>query len=324
MPRPRIVVLDGHTTTSLGPGEPTWDELGALGELTVHARTPPDQVVDRSRGAAVVITNKSLLPAEAFDGLPGLALVSVLATGTNVVDLAAARRAGVTVCNVPGYGTDSVAQHVFGLLLGLVQHVADHDRAVHEGAWSRSPDFCFTVAPMTELAGKTLGIVGLGAIGRRVGEIGHALGMQIAATTRTERATSFPVRFWAVDELFAVADVVTLHCPLTDATHGLVSAARLARMKPSALIINTGRGPLVDEAALARALDAGRIAGAALDVLSVEPPPADHPLLGAPHCIITPHVAWATREARARLMAVTVENVRRFLEGRPINVVSSA
>jgi glycerate dehydrogenase len=210
---------------------------------------------------------------------------------------------------------------VFALLLSLATSLADHDRAVHAGAWTASPDFSFTVAPTTELSGLRLGIVGLGAIGRRVAEIGHAFGMRVAVATRSRKVLPFPVEWMSIDDLFAAADVITLHCPLTEETRHLVSAARLETVKPSALIINTGRGPLVDEAALARALCDGRIAGAGIDVLSVEPPVADNPLLCAPRCIITPHIAWATRQSRARLLAVTVENVRAFLAGRPVNVV---
>jgi len=328
---PRIVVLDGHTLTSAEvgrpapTGEPSWQELEALGELVVHPRTPPDEVVARAQGASIVLTNKALLPAEAFSALPDLRLVSVLATGTNVVDLEAADRAGVIVCNVPGYSTESVVQHVFALILELAVGLSEHDCAVHAGSWVKSPDFCLTVRPTVELSGKTLGIVGVGAIGRRVAQVGHALGMRIAAAHQSsmDRLDLGPVRIrWLrMDELFSEADVLTLHCPLTERTRGIVNAERLARMKPTALLINTGRGPLVDEEALAEALHQGRIAGAGLDVLSTEPPTPENPLLGAPRCRITPHVAWATRESRARLMQVTVGNVSAFLEGRPVNVV---
>jgi glycerate dehydrogenase len=325
----RMVVLDGQAVTPLAPGdpnpggEPTWDELAALGELTVHARTPREQVVERARGARILLTNKSLVGADAFAALPELRCISVLATGSNVVDLAAAARAGVVVSNVPGYAADSVAQHVFALLLALVEHLGAHDRAVHAGDWTRAPDFSFTVAPTVELAGRTLGIVGLGAIGRRVAQIGQAFGMRLVVTSRSRAEVPGVQLDWLpIDELFAVADVVTLHCPLTEATAQLVNEARLARMRPTSLLINTGRGPLVDEAALARALHEGRLAGAGLDVLRVEPPTADNPLLTAPRCLVTPHIGWATQAARGRLMAVTVENVRSFLAGRPIHVVA--
>jgi glycerate dehydrogenase len=329
---PRIVVLDGHPLTSGlpgqpgPPGEPTWDGLAELGERSVYPRTPPHQVVERARGAAIVLTNKAILSAAAFQALPELRFVSVLATGTNVVDLKAAQRAGVVVSNVPGYATESVVGHVFALLLEVLRHVSAHDRAVHRGDWVRCPDFSFTVAPTTELAGKALAIIGMGAIGRRVAEVGHALGMRVVAAVQPSTSRidlgPVPIEWLALDELVAAADVLSLHCPLTDATHQLVNAERLARMKPTAVLINTGRGPLVDEAALAAALHEKRIAGAGLDVLTAEPPEPTNPLLHAPRCVITPHVAWATREARQRLMRMTVDNVRAFLAGCPVNVVT--
>lgn len=330
----KIVVLDGRTLTpdpgtgeSAPPGEPTWTALQQLGDLHVYDRTPDELVVERARDAAIVLTNKTPLTAETFAALPDLRYVGVFATGTNVVDLAAARAHNITVTNVPGYSSDSVAQLVFGLLLELVNHVGAHDRAVHEGAWVRSEDFHFTVAPLTELAGKRLGIVGLGAIGRRVAQLGHAFGMNImAAHQRSMHRVSVPgvdVKWLPVDELFAEADVVTLHCPLTEQTRHMVNQQRLAHMKPSAILINTGRGDLVDESAVAAALRDGRIAAAGVDVLSSEPPAADNPLLSAPRCLITPHIGWATREARCRLMAIATANVQAFLAGRPQNVVNS-
>lgn len=321
--RPRIVVLDGYT---LNPGDLSWDEISKLGELTVHDRTPIDQVVPRSSGATIVVTNKTPITAQTIAQLPDLKLISVLATGTNIVDLPAARAAGVSVCNVPGYSTDSVAQHVFALLLELNNRVGDHDRAVHAGQWSSCADFAFTLSPIRELAGKTLGIVGLGTIGKRTAMIGAALGMKIAASHQRSMATTHipgvEVRWLPVDDLLAESDVVSLHCPLTDATKNLISAARLSKMKKSALLINTARGPLVDEAALADALHCNVIAGAGLDVLSAEPPPATNPLLAAPRCVITPHNAWATVEARTRNMAITTNNLRSFLAGSPVNVVN--
>lgn len=319
----RIVVLDGYT---LNPGDITWTPFERIGKVEVHDRTPEPLVVERARGAAIVLTNKVLLRAPTLRQLDGLAYIGVLATGTNVVDLEAARERGVAVTNVPGYGTDSVAQHIFALLLELVSHTSSHGVAVHEGDWVRSPDFSFTVAPMTELAGKTLGIVGLGSIGRRVARIGAALGMNIAAAhQRSMNQVAIPgvdVRWLATDDLFHEADVLTLHCPLTDQTKQLVNAARLATMKPTAILINTGRGSLVDEAALADALAEGRIASAGLDVLGTEPPSPNNPLLTAPRCLITPHVAWATTEARTRLMRMAADNLRSFLDGKPRNVVN--
>lgn len=318
----RIVVLDGHT---LNPGDNPWDDLAALGDLTVHVRSAPDEIVPRARGAEVVLTNKTHLDAAALAALPGLRFVGVLATGYNVVDVAAAREHGITVANVPEYGTDFVAQHVFALLLELANAVGEHDAAVHAGEWQRCPDFSFWKRPLLELAGLTMGIVGYGRIGRRVGDIARALGMRVLASARPGRplppATS--TETWCgLDELFATSDVVTLHCPLTADNERFVNAQVLGRMKRSAFLINAARGQLVDEAALADALAAGTIAGAGLDVVSAEPIAADNPLLRAPNCAITPHVAWASLAARRRLMATAVANVRAFLAGSPENVVS--
>ncbi|HVY26981.1 MAG TPA: D-2-hydroxyacid dehydrogenase [Polyangiaceae bacterium] len=316
---PRIVVLDGQT---LSPGDNPWTELGTLGELVVHERSSGAEIVSRARDAEIVLTNKTPLTASTLAQLPELRGICVLATGVNVVDVAAAAARSVVVCNIPAYSTASTAQHTIALLLELSNAVGFHDRAVHDGAWVRSPDFSFTLAPLTELDGLLLGVVGFGAIGRRVGEAARALGMRVQALG-TSRAGDPP---WlsrvSLDELFQSSDVVTLHCPLTDATRQLVNRARLAIMKPSAFLLNTGRGPLVDEADLADALERGVIAGAALDVLAQEPPRADNPLLKAPRCVITPHHAWATPAARRRAMRITVQNVRGILEGRPQNVVS--
>jgi len=328
-----IVVLDGYT---LSPGgDVDWSPLKALGALTIHDRTPVAQAAGRIGDARLVLTNKAVINADVLAAAPKLQYIGVLATGTNIVDLKAARARGVTVTNVPGYSTASVAQLVFALTLELVSHTSGHARAVADGQWARCPDFSFTVAPITELAGKRLGIVGLGAIGRRVATIGAALGMEVVASSRagdlgprTGELADMPqavVTRVTLDELFASSDVVSLHCPLTEGpggTRGLINAERLAKMKRSAILINTGRGPLIDEPALAAALRAGQIAGAGLDVLSAEPPPADNPLLTAPNCVITPHVAWASVEARRRLMATAAENLRRFLAGSPVNVVN--
>lgn len=329
----RIVVLDGYTLTPLPPGrtsdvdEPTWAPFEALGELTVYPRTPPDQVVERAAGAAYVLTNKTVIDADAFDQLSSLRCVGVLATGVNVVDLDAARAHGVTVTNVPDYAADSVAQHVIALMLALTNLAAEHDRAVREGEWMRRADFSFTLGPTTELAGKVLGIVGVGAIGARVARGGAGLGMRITAADTQSTRPEIPgagaeIEWMDIDALFAAADVVSLNCPLTDATHHLVNADRLSRMKRGAVLINTARGALVDESALAEALRAGRIAAAAVDVLSTEPPPEVNPLLSAPRCIVTPHMAWATRESRCRLMHIAAENLRAFIAGQPVNVVN--
>lgn len=323
----RIVVLDGHTLTTAThdhtpEGEPGWDALAQLGQLQVHPRTPADAIAETAAGAGAVLTNKAPLSAETFEKLPDLHYVGVLATGVNVVDLEAARRHGVVVTNVPSYSTPSVAQHVFALLLELATHTADHNRSVHAGDWAKSPDFSYTVAPTVELCGKALGVVGMGTIGRAVARIGHAMGMKILAHSRTKKDLDLPVAWVDLDRLFAEADAVTLHCPLTDATRGLVNAERLATMKPSAFLINTGRGPLIRESDLAEALREGRLAGAGVDVLSSEPPEADNPLLSAPRCVITPHAAWATRESRHRLMQIAVDNLEAFLLGTPQNVVN--
>ena len=317
----RIVVLDGYT---LNPGDLSWDGLATLGELTVHDRTPPEAVVERAGGCRYLFTNKTRLPAETIRQLPGLAYIGVLATGYDVVDTAEAVQRGVVVTNVPAYGTDSVAQHAAALMLELARRTAPHAEAVREGAWS-SGEWCFSVAPITELSGRTLAIVGLGRIGRAFARIGAALGMSILASDEhrpdAEALAGLEVEFAGIDELFRRADVLSLHCPLTAETERLVDARRLALMKPEALLINTGRGPLVDSAALAAALEAGTIAGAGLDVLEAEPPPEDHPLLRAPNCIITPHVAWYARASRQRLMDIAVANLRAFVEGEPVNTV---
>lgn len=324
----KIVVLDGYTTCPLaadataGDGEVSWQPLAQLGELIVHERTAADQTADRIGDAPIALTNKTPIDQRVFEACPNLKYVGVLATGVNVIDLDAARAHGVTVANVPGYSTMSVAQHVFALLLEMCNRTAEHDTAVHRGQWASGIDFSFTTGPLIELSGRTLGIVGMGAIGQAVAKLGDALGMTIAAYSRTQKDIGLPVKWLGVDELFAAADVVTLHCPLTPDTEHLVNASRLAMMKPGAYLINTGRGPLIDEAALAQALQDNVIAGAGLDVLSSEPPSADNPLLTAPRCVITPHTAWATVAARGRLMQVAASNLRGYLDGKPVNVVS--
>ncbi|NBV46106.1 MAG: D-2-hydroxyacid dehydrogenase [Planctomycetia bacterium] len=310
----QIVILDGHTTN---PGDLSWAPLERLGTLTVFDRTPAAEVVARARGADVVLTNKTPLPADVIANLPAARLIGVLATGFNVVDAAAARARGIPVVNVPEYSTPNVAQATFALLLELTNRTGHHDRAVHEGRWAAGPDFCFWDGDLVELAGKTFGIVGHGRIGQAVGRIAAAFGMEVIHARR--RAAPGSV---TVDELFATADVVSLHCPLSAETQGLVDARRLGLMKATAYLLNTSRGPLVDEAALAAALAAGRIAGAGLDVLSVEPPGHANPLLTAPRCVITPHIAWATRAARERLIATVAANVAAFAAGTPVHVVN--
>ncbi len=313
----RIVVLDGHT---LNPGDLDWDALQVLGSCEIYDRTPPDQVVSRAQGAQIVLTNKTVLARESIEHLQQLKYIGVLATGYNVVDIEAAKRRAICVTNVPAYGTPSVAQLVFAHLLNLTQHVAEHAQSVRAGAWSQCDDFCYWNFPLVELAGLTMGIVGFGRIGRETAKLARAFGMKVIYYD-VSPVSSSEARPVDRDTLFPDSDVVSLHCPLTQANREFVNKQRLEMMKPSAFLINTSRGPLVDEAALAEALNAGRIAGAGLDVLCEEPPRADNPLLSARNCYITPHIAWATRSARQRLMEIAIANVRAFLEGKPQNVV---
>ena len=315
-----IVVLDGYT---LNPGDLSWDALQALGHCTIHERTPADQITPRLADAEIAITNKVPFSRETIAALPKLRFIGVTATGFNIIDAAAAKERQVIVTNVPLYGTRSVAQHTFALLLELTQHAGHHAQTVREGRWVKSIDWCYSDHPLIELDGLTMGIVGYGRIGCAVGELAQAFGMKVLANASSRRNEApSNVTVVEMDELFARSDVVSLHCPLTPETKHLVNATRLARMKPTAFLLNTSRGPLIDEAALAAALNNGRLAGAGLDVLSVEPPKSDNPLLTAKNCLITPHNAWATRAARARLMEVAAANVKAFLEGRPQNVVN--
>jgi glycerate dehydrogenase len=314
-----IVVLDGFT---LNPGDLSWKELESLGPCAIYDRTRRADLLVRAAGAEILLTNKTELTDDSIRNLSQLKYIGVLATGTNVVDLAAARARGIPVTNVPAYGTKSVAQMTFALLLELAQHAGHHAQTVREGRWTRSADWCYWDRPLIELDGLTLGLVGFGRIGRAVAEIAAAFGMKVLACDPAAKPASPAVRSVALETLFRESDVVSLHCPLTPLTRNLVNAERLATMKPTAFLLNTSRGPLVDAPALADALNSGRLAGAALDVLSAEPPPADNPLLSARNCLITPHLAWATRAARSRLMKIAVENVRAFLQGKPQNVVN--
>lgn len=315
-----IVVLDGHT---LNPGDLSWAPLEALGTLRVYPRTPPAEVVPRAADAELVLTNKTVLDAATINALTRLRYIGVLATGYNVVDLDAARARGIPVTNVPGYSTPSVAQLTFALLLELTHQVGRHSEGVRAGRWSRSPDFCYWETPLLELAGRVFGIVGFGQVGRAVARLATAFEMRVLVHTRTlPAAPPTDLCFTDLDTVLRTSDVVSLHCPLTPDTRHLINRERLARMKPGAFLLNTGRGPLVDELALADALRSGHLAGAGLDVLSTEPPPSDHPLLTAPNCIITPHVGWTTRAARSRLLQQAAENLRAFLSGRPVNVVN--
>ena len=316
----KIVVLDGHT---LNPGDLSWAGLALLGPLRVFDRTPPAEVIARAAGTEIVLTNKTVLDAPVIAALPALRYIGVLATGYNVVDLEAARERGVAVTNVPAYSTSSVAQLTFALLLELAHHVGRHAEGVRAGRWSSSPDFSYSETPLLELAGSAFGIVGFGQVGRMVAQIAGAFAMRVLVHTRTRPEPAPPgVEFVELETLFRVCDAVSLHCPLTPATRHLVNREHLALMKPGALLINTGRGGLVDEPALAEALNAGRLGGAGLDVLSTEPPAPDNPLVTARNCLITPHLGWATRAARERLMRVAVENVAAFLTGHAQNVVN--
>jgi glycerate dehydrogenase len=316
----KIVVLDGYT---LNPGDLSWDVLKSLGDCEIYERTSPAEVVKRAANAEIVLTNKTLVSREHIESLPGLKYLGVLATGFNIVDVAAARARNVPVTNVPTYGTKSVAQMTFALVLELTQHVGHHAQTVRDGRWSKSLDFCYWDFPLVELDGLVLGIVGYGRIGQAVAALASAFGMRVVYhKPRPAREPATDATFVDLDELFAMSDVVTLHCPLTPETKYLVNAKRLSLMKRSAFLINTSRGLLVDGQALADALNEGLIAGAGLDVLAVEPPPSDNPLLKAKNCFVTPHIAWATRAARSRLMDIAVANVRAFLSGKLQNVVN--
>ena len=318
----RIVVLDGFT---LNPGDIDWAPFAALGPLEVHDRTTEAQVVARTGDAAYVLLNKTPMAHTTLAALPRLRYIGVLATGYNVVDLRATAAQGITVTNVPTYGTDSVAQHAAAMMLEHARGLVAHHRAVQTGEWTRDPDWCFARRPVFELTGRTLGLVGLGRIGLAFARIAAAMGMRVVAHDphwpAPERMDAVSVGSLSLDAVFREADVISLHCPLTPDNFQIVDAARLGTMKPTALLINTSRGQLVDNAALAAALRGGVIGGAALDVLDVEPPPATNPLLGAPNCLITPHIAWYAIEARRRLMQIAADNLAAFLRGAPVNTV---
>lgn len=315
----KIVILDGYTAN---PGDLSWKELELLGDVTVYDRTSPDQTVERALAADIVLTNKVVLGRQELEQLPHLIYIGVLATGYNVVDIEAARERGITVTNVPAYSSMSVAQMVFAHLLTVTNHVEHYADANRQGRWSRSSDFCYWDQPLTELAGKTFGIVGLGHIGSQVALIAHAFGMRVVAYTSKQESDLPPfVEKQTLQALLAQSDVVSLHCPLTPATHHLINSQSLHEMKPTAILINTGRGPLVDDQAVADALADGSLAAYCADVLTHEPPQADHPLLHQPHAYITPHIAWASTEARSRLLQVAIDNVRAFIDGKPQNIL---
>jgi glycerate dehydrogenase len=317
----KIVVLDGAT---LNPGDLTWDGLAEQGELTVFDRTPPEQVIERIKDAEAVFTNKTVMTREHIAACPRLRFIGVLATGYNVVDTRAAREKGIDVCNIPTYGTMSVAQFATALLLELCHRAGRHDDDVHAGNWAKCVDFCYWLNSPVELDGKTLGLIGFGRIGQAFARIAQALGMNILVHDKfvDKHLESATLRYVTLDELYAGADFISLHCPLSDDNPGMIDKGAIARMKPGVMLINTSRGPLINERDLADALASGRVAGAAVDVLSSEPPWADNPLLTAPNCIVTPHIAWATQEARQRLMHIAVENLIGFKNGTPRNVVN--
>lgn len=327
-----IVELDGYAAN---PGDIDWQPWreiktadGGVCTFTVYDRTPAELVAERAAEADIIITNKVMITDELMSRLPRLKYVGILATGYNVIDIGAAHRRNIVVTNIPAYSTASVAQLVFAHILNICNGVARHNRSVHDGEWSRCPDFTYTLSPQTELANKVMGIIGFGNTGRTVAEIAHAFGMKVllapslrdGSTTRND-VPGYAEQAGSLDDFLAKADIVSLHCPLSERTRHIINAKTLSRMKPSAVVINTGRGPLVDETALADALDSGRIAAAGLDVLEEEPPANGSPLLTARNCYITPHIAWATLAARRRLMDIAINNVKAFLRGEPVNVV---
>jgi glycerate dehydrogenase len=320
----KIVVLDGF---ALNPGDLSWEGLTQLGNVKIYDRTQNEEIVERSQGAQIVLTNKTPLRANVLQQLPELRYIGVLATGYNIIDVQQATLNKIIVTHIPSYGTSSVAQFVFALILELCHHVGRHSTLVHQGEWSASPDWCFWRSPLIELSGKTMGILGAGRIGMQTARIAGAMGMKvIAANSKVKQSLQVPFdgfRWVSQDELFRSSDIISLHCPLTESTEKIINSAHIRLMKSNVLLINTARGELVEENDLAQALSEKRIAGAALDVLSAEPPQADNPLLHAPNCVITPHIAWASVEARTRLLQTAIDNVASFLEGKPQNLVNN-
>ena len=317
----KIVVLDGFT---LNPGDLNWKGLEALGELTVYDRTPAEQISERIGDAEIIFTNKTPLSRETFIKHPNIKYVGVLATGYNVVDTQAAKESGVIVTNIPTYGTTAVAQFTFALLLEICHHVWEHSESVKKGEWTKCPDFCFWNYPLMELAGKTMGIIGFGRIGRSVAAIAQAMGMKVLAydSYKDASAENENIRYAEFDELLAKSDIISLHCPLFDSTKGIINKENIEKMKDGVILINTSRGPLIVEEDLASALNSGKVAAAAVDVVSTEPIREDNPLLKAKNCIITPHIAWAPKESRERLMNIAVDNLASFLKGKVINAVN--
>lgn len=317
----KIVILDGF---ALNPGDISWNSLEKLGDVKVYDRTPADMIIERIGNAEIIITNKTVITKEVMGKAPRIKYIGVLATGYNNIDIITAKAMGITVCNVPAYSTNSVAQHTIALLLEICHHAGDHNSEVKNGAWTRSADFCFWNYPLIELSGKTLGIIGFGQIGQAVAKIAHALGMNVRAYVRTKKKEyeNFPVSFVSMNDLLSQSDVISLHCPLNDHSQGMINKESIAKMKDGVIIINTSRGPLIVEDDLANALNSGKVYAAGVDVVSIEPIKNNNPLLHARNCIITPHIAWAPIESRKRLMEITADNLARFLSGSPINVVS--
>jgi glycerate dehydrogenase len=318
----KIIVLDGYT---LNPGDLSWDALGTLGELTVYDRTPmtDDEIIERVGEAEVVFTNKTPLRASVFEACRNLKFVGVLATGYNVVDTASAKQHGVLVSNIPTYGTAAVGQFAIGLLLEICHHIGSHDQAVHEGRWEKNDDWCFWDYPLIELDGKTMGIIGFGRIGQATGRIAKALGMRVLAHDAYPNDTGRNIaEYVALDEILAQSDVIALHCPLLPDTEGLINAKNIAKMRDGVIIINNSRGPLIVEQDLADALNSGKVYAAGLDVVSSEPIRGDNPLLSAKNCIITPHISWAPKESRQRLMDIAVNNLSMYINGTPVNIVN--
>lgn len=319
----KIVVLDGYTEN---PGDLSWDGLQSFGELTVYDRTKGGdaQVIERIGDAEIVYTNKTPITRAAMDACPGIRFIGVLATGYNIVDTGAAKEKGIPVCNIPTYGTDAVGQFAIALLLEICHHIGHHNEAVHQGRWSRNPDWCFWDYPLIELAGKTMGIVGYGRIGQSTGRIAQALGMKILAydSHQNLELVSENCHYTDLDTLYARSDVISLHCPLFPETEGMINRESIGKMKDGVILLNNSRGPLIVEKDLAEALESGKVYGAGLDVVSSEPIDEDNPLLNAPNCIITPHISWAPKESRQRLMDVAVDNLAQFLNGTPVHVVN--
>ncbi len=316
----RIVILDGF---SVNPGDLSWDELNQFGEVIIYERTSEDEVIDRCKGAEIILTNKVVLDATTLNMLPRLQYIGVLATGYNVVDLEVASRQNIVVTNIPAYSTESVAQMVFAHILNIVSRVEHYARENRKGRWTNSSDFCYLDHNLTELYGKRMGIIGLGNTGMATARIAQAFGLNVMAyTSKDEDELPNGIRKVTLEQLYSESDIISLHCPLTDSTRHMINKETLATMKPSAILINTGRGPLVDDNAVATALHKGIIAAYGADVLTTEPPKEDNPLLSAPYCYLTPHIAWATKEARTRLLNICIENIKAFIGGEPINQVN--